>query len=403
VALVLIAGCLTAALVSVLAGAQRTASVADAQTRIAALTADSAELYRSLADADAMATSGYVAGGREPVAVRARYDDDVARATDRLVHAAGRLPDSPAVATIAAQLPVYTGLVEAARTLNRDGLPLGQSYLGSASELMRGTILPAAEELRRQQAAELTAAYARGVAIPFGVGALLLATLAAIADVSLRERRRTHRTLSVGLLAAAVALLAALAWWAVAVGTANSRLAVAERHSDALTALDGARTAVLQARSAESLTIVARSGGFASDDDFTGGIAAVVGTDGAGGLLARADGGSPGAADRITALRVAVGEWQAAHRQVRELDDGGRYPDAVASVVSTASGGSGAAFARLDAALGAAIDAERAAFADATASAAAALTGLIAGPAVLALLAAAAAAAGLGRRIGEYR
>ena len=169
VALVLIVGCLATALVSVLAGVQRSASVAEAQTRIAALTADSAELYRSLADADAMATSGYVSGGREPTAVRARYDDDIARATDRLVSAAGRLPGSEPVATIAAQLPVYTGLVESARTLNRGGLPLGQSYLGSASELMRSTILPAAEELRRQQAAALAAAYARGVAIPFAV------------------------------------------------------------------------------------------------------------------------------------------------------------------------------------------------------------------------------------------
>ena len=91
---VLIVGCLLGALVSVLGGAARTSAVQDAQTRIAALTADSAELYRSLADADAMATSGYVSGGREPTAVRARYDDDVARATDRLVAAAGRLPDA---------------------------------------------------------------------------------------------------------------------------------------------------------------------------------------------------------------------------------------------------------------------------------------------------------------------
>jgi type II secretory pathway pseudopilin PulG len=403
VAIVLVVGCLATALVSVLAGMQRTASVEEAQTRIAALTADSAELYRSLADADAMATSGYVSGGREPIAVRTRYDDDIARATGRLVDAAGRLPGSSPVATVAAQLPVYTGLVETARTLNREGLPLGQAFLGSASELMRGTILPAAEELRRQQAAELAEAYERGVAIPFAVGALLLATLVAVVDVSLRERRRTHRTVSIGLLTAAVALVAALLWWVAAVGTANSRLATAQRHSDAVTALDGARTAVLEARSAESLTLVARSAGFASDDDFTAGIVAVVGADGASGLLGRADGGAPGSADRVTALRVAVGEWQAAHRQVRELDDGGRYTDAVASVVTSEPGGSGAAFERLDAALGEAIDEERAAFTDATGSAASALTGLVAGPALLALLAAAGVAVGLSRRIGEYR
>jgi Tfp pilus assembly protein PilN len=54
---VLAIGCLASALVSVLGGAARTSAVQEAQNRISALTADSAELYRSLADADAMATS----------------------------------------------------------------------------------------------------------------------------------------------------------------------------------------------------------------------------------------------------------------------------------------------------------------------------------------------------------
>jgi hypothetical protein len=381
----------------------RTSSVQEAQTRISVLTADSAELYRSLADADAMATSGYVAGGREPAAMRARYADDLARASDRLVDAAGRLPGSAPVATIVGRLPTYTGLVETARTLNREGLPLGQAYLGSASELMRTTLLPAADELRRTQAADLATAHRRGVAIPFAVLLLLAATLAGIVDVSLRERRRTNRVVSVGLLAAAVALVAALGWWATAVTVANGRFDEARRHGDAATALDEARTAVLQARSGESLTLVARSGGFASDDDVTAQIARVVGPDGTTGLLARADGGAPGSTDRVPALYTAVGDWQAAHRRVRELDDGGRYTDAVASVVTTAPGGSGAAFERLDGAFRTAIDAERTAFGDAAAAASGAMTGLATGPAVLALLAAAGVAVGLGRRIGEYR
>ena len=400
---VLVIGCLASALVSVLAAAERTSAVQEARTRISALTADSAELYRSLADADAMATSGYVSGGREPTAVRARYDDDISRATERLVAAAGRLPEGGPTATIAAQLSVYTGLVETARTLNRAGLPLGLAYLASASQLMRTTILPAANELHRTQAAELDAAHGRGAAIPFAVLLLLVATLAAIVDVSLRERHRTHRTLSVGLLAGAVAVLAALVWWAAATTAANGRLDAAQRHGAAASALDDARTAVLQARSSESLTLVARSAGFASDDDFTNQITRVVGPDGASGLLARADGGSPGAADRLTGIAVAVGDWQAAHRRVRELDDGGRYREAVESVVTTTPGGSGATFERLDAALAEGIRAERASFDVAADSAAGALTGLVVVPALLALLAAAAVAGGLSRRIGEYR
>ena len=400
VAAVLVVGCLAAALAGVVSGAARTASVQQARTTISALTADSAEIYRALADADAMATSGYVAGGREPTAVRARYDADVAAAADRLVDAAGRLPEGGPIAAIGAQLPVYTGLVETARTLNRGGLPLGQAYLGSASELMRTTILPAAAELHRTQAAALDAAHRRGAAVPFAVLLLLAAALAGVVDVSLRERRRTHRTLSVGLLAAGVALVAALGWWAVAATVATTRLDGAQRHAAATTALDDARTAVLQARSGESLTLVARSARFASDDDVVAQVARVVGPDG---LLARGDGGAPGSAQRLCAVAAALDEWRAAHQRVRELDDGGRYAEAVASVVTAQPGGSGAAFARLDAALADAIGAERAAYADDADAAARALTGVSIGPALLAVLAAVAVVAGLGRRIGEYR
>jgi len=52
-------------------------------------------------------------------------------------------------------------------------------------------------------------------------------------------------------------------WWLTATTVANGRLDEAQRHGDAATALDDARTAVLQARSSESLTLVARSAGFA--------------------------------------------------------------------------------------------------------------------------------------------
>ena len=71
---------------------------------------------------------------------------------------------------------------------------------------------------------------------------------------------------------------------------------------------------------------------------------------------------------------MAVEDWRAAHKQVRDLDER-NYSAAVASVV-TVPGGSGATFAQLDAEFGMAIDAERAAFADATGSAGSALPAL---------------------------
>jgi hypothetical protein len=404
---VLVLGCLLAGVFSLVDGTARTDAVREGGTRIAAVHADAAELYRSLADADAMATSGFVSGGQEPAEIRARYDRDIADTTARLVHAAGLLPAddpaSPALATIAARLPVYSGLVESARTYNRLGYPLGQSYLDSASRLMAREILPAADELRMLQATALADTYARAGSAPIAVLLIGLAALAALVDAAVRERRRTQRVLSVGLTVAGSAIAVALLWWVIATSVASGRVTDADRHSGIADTLDDARAAVLQARSNESLVLVARSGG-AADTGFTAAIDSVLGTMTKRGLLAAAtDAADPDIDYRIAAVRTATEEWQTAHRRLRELDDGGLYRDAVASATGADPDGSGDAFDRLGAVLGETIDAERAAFRAEADAATAAFTGLAVGPAVLALVAAAAAAVGIGRRVEEYR
>lgn len=402
---VLVVAALVLGVLGVLGGMARVSAVHDARTRIAALTTGAADLYQSLADADAMATTGYVSGGLEPATVRARYDDDIQRAGRLLTNAAGLLPPGDpaiaAVSTVGEQLPVYTGLVENARALNRLGLPLGQSYLASASKLMQSTILPAVEEVRTAESAALAVAYRQGAAIPFAVLAIGLAVLIAIADLALRERRRTNRVLNVGVTVAGLAVLASVAWWAVAAITTDVRIGGARAHTGAGAALDDARIAVLQARSNESLVLVARnSGGGSSDDAFSGQLDDVVNNFG---LLADAERADPELADRVAALRGAATAWSAAHRDVRRLDDGGQYPQAVASVVGHGPGSSGAAFDALDAALAATIGEERAAFAVDVEAAEGALVALPWISAVLALVAAGAVIVGIGRRVGEYR
>jgi hypothetical protein len=407
VAAVLVVGCVVTAVVSVLAGVARTDAVRDSGTRIVALSADAAELYRSLADADATATRGYVSGGLEPTAVRARYDNDITRAADRLVHAANGLPVGDAaaarVAMMASQLETYTGLMETARAYNRVGLPLGQAYLSSASRLMSTTILPAVEQLRQTQKAALATAYQRGGAVPYAVLLLGVAVLAGVVDHAVLERRRTNKILNMGLLAAGATLVIALLWWVVAVTVAGDHLEGARRHSDAARALDDARTAVLLARSNESLVLVARSGGGSSDQSFSTQVERVVGSGGDGGLLAEAVRSVPDSAAQIQVIRTALEDWRAAHRRVRELDDGGQYPQAVASVTGAEPTGSSATFERLDAALEKVSVTERGAFTVENRSAGSALTGLTVGPAMLALLATAAVLVGIGQRVGEYR
>ena len=384
---VLVVAALVLGVLGVLGGMARVSAVHDARTRIAALTTGAADLYQSLADADAMATTGYVSGGLEPATVRARYDDDIQRAGRLLTNAAGLLPaGDPAIAavsTVGEQLPVYTGLVENARALNRLGLPLGQAYLASASKLMQTRILPAVEEVRTAESATLASTYARAAALPFAVLAVGLAVFVALVDLALRERRRTNRVLNVGLTVAGLGVLACVAWWAVAAITADARIAV------------------LQARSNESLVLVARnSGGGSSDAAFSAHLDEVVNDFG---LLADAERADPQLADRVAALRGAATAWSAAHRDVRRLDDGGQYPQAVASVVGHGPGSSGAAFDALDTALAASIGEERAAFAVDVEAAEGALVALPWISAVLALVAAGAVIVGIGRRVGEYR
>jgi hypothetical protein len=198
-----------------------------------------------------------------------------------------------------------------------------------------------------------------------------------------------------------LAVLASVVWWAVAAVTADARISGARSHTNAGAALDDTRIAVLQARSNESLVLVARnSGGGSSEKAFAAQLDRVVND---GGLLATAERADPELAERVAALRGAATAWSAAHREVRRLDDGGQYPQAVASVVGQGPNTSGGTFDALDAALARTIGEERDAFAVDVEAAEGALVALPWISAVLALVAAAAVIVGIGRRVGEYR
>src|SRR5689334_18139163 len=121
-----------------------------------------AQLYGVLSDADATAASTYLTGGLEPPARRARYLADL-HAAGRDAVALGRSapassPLARAAGALGAQIPVYSGLVETARTNNRHGYPIGAAYLRQASQLMRGALLPAAGRIYAREARALAGA-----------------------------------------------------------------------------------------------------------------------------------------------------------------------------------------------------------------------------------------------------
>ena len=114
--------------------------------------------------------------GRDDVPDRRDRDDGPPPALPERHRCGGLVPDrarSPQPATgrsaaprrtLATQLPVYTGLVEAARANNRQGFPVGAAYLRRASDLMRTTLLNAAEDVYTVEAHRTNADYKTGTA-----------------------------------------------------------------------------------------------------------------------------------------------------------------------------------------------------------------------------------------------
>jgi hypothetical protein len=263
---------------------------------------------------------------------------------------------------------------------------------------MQQTMLPAAAELRALETAELGEAYRKGSALPLAVLLLGLGLLVAVVDLGNGERARTNRLLNPGLVLGGLAVLAALVWWGAATVLTGSALDRASGHTAAVTALDDARTAVLKARSNESLVLVARGAG-SGDRTFVGLTEPVLGQNGRSGLLGAAqDSGAD-----VAAARTAADNWFEAHKQVRDLDDNGRFQEAVESVIGIGPDTSGGRFAELDEALAQVIAVERGAIVADVTDARIAQSLLAVAPPALLLLAGLAIALGVAQRAGEYR
>ncbi|WP_037365527.1 hypothetical protein [Amycolatopsis orientalis] len=368
------------------------------------------QVFRSLSDADATAASAFLSVGTEPPALRKRYEQDIAEAGAALARAASDTTDvgdaAHQVDILNQKIPVYTGIVETARANNRQGFPSGASYLREASQLMRTTILPAADALYKAHTQKLSDEQDSSSDVPWVAVALVVVLLAALVAAQIYLTRRTNRVLNIGLLVATGCIVLSLLWGAVALVVQGSL--VATGRTDGTSQVDilvRARIYALQARADETLTLVARGDGGAYEQQFIKLAENLVGADGKGGLLGQARGLASGTTgeQKIEAAEQAAREWSLAHLQVRRLDDGGQYQEAVDFATSVSPNSAAAAFARLDTNLQAAIDVCRQEFLDSTRSGDNALTALAAGVGVLAVLAAGGITVGVRERLREYR
>lgn len=296
-------------------------------------------LYVALSAADAAAATAFLAVGIEAPAVRQQYQQSLADAAVALADATAGASDEQTrqiVARIAADLPAYTGLVETARANNRQGFPVGSSYLSAASEVMQKSLLPNAERLTADRFAAVREDQRAIAKMPLLTITLIVLVLLTCAVGSWILLRRTNRLANLGVLAAAGAAALALLWVIAATGIAGNSLDTGPSGaSKRFETLAKARISAQQARTDETLQLITRGDIAAGEDsynrhatDLRGQLGAVVGPDSV-------------AVQQLT-------KWSAGHRAQIEAYQSANYPAALAQAIGTTPDSSATQFAALD-------------------------------------------------------
>ena len=346
-------------------------------------------IQTSLVRADADATNSFLVGGLEPVDQRRDYDGAIENAARLVAFAARAQPaDGEALAALSAAIEGYAGGVVQARTVNRQGLPLGAQYLRDASASLRSGALPLLESLttaneQRVQLEFTTARDARALAVGAALAGLVL-----VAAALVWLARRTHRYLNLPVVGAGGVVLVILVTSAVVLGSvAGSVAAVRDGSYATARALAGARVAAFDAKANESLTLISRGSGAAFEAAWVTSSAVTTSE------LAKAP----------TALRESWTGYVGLHQKIRALDDGGGWDQGVAAATTRDAGSANATFDTFDSASGEQLTRAGHETSSALRTAASGL-GLGAWLSVLGgILAAALAWRGLSRRIEEYR
>jgi hypothetical protein len=302
--------------------------------------ADTAQLIRiqkiqsNLLSADATATNAFLVGGLEPAAQRAMYDQALSSTSSLIVEAAQAQPaDAAALSALNQQVASYAATIEQARANNRQGIPVGAQYLRNASADLRSTALPILDNLVSSNAAR--AADAMNARVGYVLPVISLLALVGVIVGQIWLARRFKRRINVGMLASAVALLVITVGGLLAAQQLNSTLSSISNGSFAAvnTAAD-ARIDANNAKSNESLTLIARGSGQAFEDAWKSSADSVAGNLG-----------------RLSERPELTTQWQAyadVHDKIRDLDDGGRWERAVAQATGTKPDSSNTVFGTFD-------------------------------------------------------
>ena len=304
-------------------------------------------IHTNLARADADATNAFLVGGLEPASQRADYTSSLAQASRLIAEAARAQPaDGPALGALNSSVLTYAGLVEQARATNRQALPVGAQYLRLASSGLRSDSLPILAALVKANQARVSAEFdgatrTSAALIASGVVALLV-LIGGMVWLSLR----THRYLNPPLAVATAAVLVTLVVGAISLAAVGSRVGQVRDGSYAATlATATARIAAFDAKSNESLTLIARGSGSAFEKAWLSS-SKVVTEQSATSARLSSD------AARMGGLWTRYAQT---HTQIRKADDTGNWEGAVSRAIGSDATSANAAFVAFDASSGAAL------------------------------------------------
>lgn len=329
--------CLVSVIVSLLvavlgfAAAQNQAAGMDRATAGADRVLTVMAVRSALLEADGAATNAFLVGGLEPQDRREVYDAAVAEAAGLLTELAGGADaDADLIAELNVDLATYTSLVEAARVNNRQGFPVGAAYLDQASTLVREGMLTDLDQVLVIAADEAAADFGatnRAIAVVV----VLVVALGVLIVCQVRLASMTRRRLNPGLALATVLMI--VAFVAGGVTAASAGLSAAQTRTESYRptlAIAQAGVLAAEARTLESFTLIKRGSGQAYEDQF------VERTTEAMSLLEGQDRG-----DLVDLLQT----WLDEHTEIRALDDGGQWEDAVDLATTDADDGPSAAYA----------------------------------------------------------
>ena len=297
-------------------------------------------IHTNLVRADAAATNAFLVGGLEPADQRANYTASMTAASRLIAEAAQAQPaDGPALGALNTAVLTYGGLIEQARATNRQALPVGAQYLRVASSGLRDDALPIMDALVKANDARVRAEFdaASGASVALivtGVLALLVLTGGMV-----WLSRRTHRYVNPPLAAATAAILVTLVIGVIVLASVGSRVSTVRDGSYAATlATARARIAAFDAKSNESLTLIARGSGAAFEKAWLGSSKVVTAQDATAARLNR------DAAD----LGRLWADYTATHTKIRTADNGGGWDSAVSMAIGNGPTSANATFGAFD-------------------------------------------------------